>query len=118
VIVTAALPVSQRDNSPFTVDGLLPPPDAFIGGENFTVADKTQLSDPGGAPTNRGGVLAHVGDPVEYRHCRKRCCRHRRRRLIPMNRRAMVDTPMSNQVHFEANELPRRCSIWRTVLLR
>ena len=47
MIVTAALPVVQLDSLPFTVEGLFPPPDVVIGGENFSVADKVQLSDPG-----------------------------------------------------------------------
>src|ERR1019366_9720705 len=59
MIVTAALPVVQLDSLPFTVEGLFPPPpDVVIGGENFSVADKVQLSDPGGAPENLGGTFA------------------------------------------------------------
>jgi len=49
------LPVVQFDSLPFIVDELLPPPDSTSGGENVIVADNTQLSDPGGAPENRGG---------------------------------------------------------------
>jgi len=105
VIVTAALPVMQCDNSPFTVEGLLPPPDVVIGGENLTVADNTQLSDPGGAPTNLGGTFADVGDAVpSTAPAANAVAATDTRRLIPVNRPAMVDTPVPNRVHSKSTE--------------
>ncbi len=64
VMVTSLLLGVQPDNVPFTVDGLVPPPESVTAGENDTLADREQLTEspkPGAAPVYLGSGLAAAG---------------------------------------------------------
>ena len=50
VMLTVVLLVLQADRVPLTVDGLDPPPVVFNRGKNDTLADRSQLTEPGAAP--------------------------------------------------------------------
>jgi hypothetical protein len=58
VMVTSLLLDVQPDNQPFTVEGLVPPPASVSAGENGTLADREQLTEPGAAPAYLGTLAA------------------------------------------------------------
>jgi hypothetical protein len=63
-IVTVLSVVLQPDRLPFTVDSLVPPPEFVSAGENDTLADTEQVTEPGAVPENLGGrgVWAATGE--------------------------------------------------------
>jgi hypothetical protein len=58
VMVTSLLLDVQPDNQPFTVEGLVPPPASVSAGENDTLADREQLTEPGANPAYLGTLAA------------------------------------------------------------
>ena len=58
VMVTSLLLDVQLDNVPFTVDGPVSPPESVSAGENETLADREQLTEPGAGPAYLGTLAA------------------------------------------------------------
>ena len=56
VTVTALLLVVHRERVAFTAEEPVPPPDFVSGGENDTLADTEQLTEPGAEPENLGSL--------------------------------------------------------------
>ena len=63
VMVTAPSVVVHAESEALTADGFVPPPVCVRGGENDTVADTEQVTEPRAAPENLGafGALAEAG---------------------------------------------------------
>src|ERR1700688_1382850 len=57
-IRTARFDVAHRRSVPFRIEGLVPPPDAEIAGENAIVADNRQVTAPEAGPVNLNGLAA------------------------------------------------------------